>query len=333
MSEIKIEKNFKLNDYSIKLDFYGTEKSNKINLEEITNILEEYFKNKNDSFTMIELVSLVRKACRELNETYLMINITNHEDFYEIVLYDNTNLVIYNTEQKVKNINEINNIEINYTAKSGINIFVEKAPNISLNTKEWLNIVKRITDEKTDYLRRLSELKKISPTLDAKIITIVYRWFYQQNPNFNKADDRIKTQLMIAFLKFFDISLDGIYHFTLNQKRNIVQSSYLTQVMINTAPYGEIKETFNDIRFDEQTKRKVEIIGTELVKEMNQQQNQIVWFKELVNTIYIKNYCVKRNAPSIEIARYSQRTKRLVEANLNHYQKIKTNYHKRLYYK
>lgn len=289
-------------------------KDKSINAEKIKNNINNILKNYEivpDIETILLIIMNVLKDTEFLN---LWVTISKEKDYEEKAEYKRNILNSY-TYIKEESINNVEKIIIDYNLEKGINF------NIIKNKKNDLDISKihQIINEKITKLESIQELKQTNLTYYDKLICKIYNIFYQEKPNFNKNEDRMKAHSMLALLEEFNINTpsnyDSDYSFNLNSK-NIVTSKNLTQKLNKIALFGEIEETFEELNFSKEITKIIEIVGEKIRESMKQQENPIEWLTNLVRIDYVKNNYVASNYSVKEIAAESQNDEETVYSNL-----------------
>lgn len=289
-------------------------KDKSINAEKIKNNINNILKNYEivpDIETILLIIMNVLKDTEFLN---LWVNISKEKDYEEKAEYKRNILNSY-TYIKEESINNIEKIIIDYNLEKGINFNIIKNKKNDLD----ISIIHQIINEKITKIESIQELKQTNLTYYDKLICKIYNIFYQEKPNFNKDEDRMKAHSMLALLEEFNINTpsnyDSDYSFDLNSK-NIVTSINLTQKLNKIALFGEIEETFEELNFSKEITKIIEIVGEKIRESMKQQENPIEWLTNLVRIDYVKNNYVASNYSVKEIAAESQNDEETVSSNL-----------------
>lgn len=322
MTEEKIwmNQNFEYNDGScLEYSFQGKKSDSTIEIEKLKILIANMFQNRNRAPNIIEATTKIKRALKTLKESKLEISVYKNEDFLETVTYRNSKLNTY-YYHKEPNEKEIAEIIFKQDKKQGFNFTINKTKkrkNKEVPTEQIIEIFNR----KTKTLRQLEDLKLIPLSFDEKLISIVYRLFYHENPDFSRSEDKIKAQSMLAFLVDFSITLPEDYCFILNSS-NMVVSLPLARMLNDLGPLGEIKEEFEDIKLCSEAEQTIKIVGQEIRKYMKNQENPVEWFKNLVRINYIKNNRLPSNSSTQTIASESQCSEETVKTNLTLVKKI-----------
>ncbi len=292
----------------IEYEFSGITKDSSISKEQIKKKLNDIFENKKTAPSLVETAKILKECFKEVKENSLQIStlgIDKEQKYYEGACYRQGNLSNYNYHQYPKEDKKGDiTLDYNCTPIKGIqtNFFATDVFSKQCTIEEYSTIFSKC-------INTLNQLRNLTLSeYDKRIITI-YRLFYQENPNFNSQEHRIKTIAMLTFLKEFGIlaprDKDDYYTFNLSNNFSLLSSPKLTLDLQNLALLGEVTEEMSSIELPDWEYQTITKVGQEIRKHMKEQEFPIAWFVNLVRINYIKTYCLLSQNPSQKIAMYS----------------------------
>lgn len=320
MTEISINMK-KTWDYTdgtrIDYEFSGITKDSSISEEQIEKKLNDIFDNKKTAPSLVETAKILKECFKEVKENRLQIS-TYQNKYYEGACYYQGNLSNYNYHQYPKE-DKKGDITLDYicTPIKGIrtNFSITDNYENQCTIGEYSNIFSKC-------INTLNQLRNLTLSEYDKRIIAIYRLFYQENPNFNNQEHRIKTLAMLAFLKEFGIlaprNKDDYYTFNLSNNFSLLSSKELTKDLQNLALLGEVTEGMSSIELPDWEYQTITKVGQEIRKHMKEQEFPIAWFVNLVRINYIKTYCLLSQNPSQKIAMHSN----CPEEKVNKYLKL-----------
>lgn len=326
MNTIRIRKALNLTKGCIEVRFNGIPNGN-ADLDKIDKLLEDFMNNHRHN-CMIENVNIVRTILKDYEEKILVI-FYQDEKGSEIVKYDNFNLFLYEKSQREENSEYCDKYKIKYEPTNGITLDynnhetdVTNYPGIELMSKEITEMIKQIY-----YLKNA---KAIVLDRDDKVLTEIYKLFYNENPDFSSKGINIKVQAMISILAGFGISLDDNYGFSLYGKEKMPLSSGLQQRINKLYPLGEVSKLENNIKLAEEPKKIIKIVGETIRETISNEQNQNEVLITISKVIYAERYSLSTNSDVKKLSEFTERTTDEVESSIKLVKQIETRINKQV---
>lgn len=321
IKHIKINTNYHYEDgTNLDFNFFGTTENINIDQEQLEKNIDNIFLDRKIFPTMMEAVTILKTILKNIQETHLFVNLYKDEVFSQSVIYRFSKLGIYSYHQEITPKHNLD-IHIDYSVRQGLRINVnDKKDNILDNTNM------EILGSQIYLIHQLQNIQGINLLEEDKLLIDVYRLFFQENPNFTKEEDRVKTYSMLALLEEFGVELydDNNEELLFDFDYGKIFSPKLSQKLYKLSSFGEITEPINENLLSTRVKTIIKIVSKKIRENMKIQPNPIEWFQNIVKINYMKNNYLPSDNDELEFAEYTNSSKDTVKQNVKKYVKLTT---------
>ena len=240
ITRIKEYENGERLEFKVEIDnIYETD-----DIEKINNLLDKLIDNQKDCNNMLRNVSFIRTILRDYEEKLLVVKYSNLEGINEIVKYDNGNLYFY--EYDIENKDGYMNLI--YEPKNLDDCFKFIMSNNKDDFSKYPRCYSKEIASQFDGLLqniyKLIDIKGITIDDECKKLIEIYKYFYNEAPNFSDKNINIKIQIMMNILYKFGIKLADGYIFCPYSKGGLPISLEIEHLVNSLFPLGEISEIY-----------------------------------------------------------------------------------------
>lgn len=289
------EKYYKNGDYlEIKYDGNLTEVSD---IPKVKMLIEEFLDKGNSHNDMKRNVIYIRTILDDFIETSLIIKYCNKfGDNYEIIKYENRDLFSYKYQKKF----EFEDVElkVNFVFGQLETKFIDTSCNFIKSTN--IENTKKLSNYVLDQIVALKNTKEIYLDNETKTIIKTYKLFYLENPDFSRKDINLRIQTMVLILNQFNLFTE--YKFSIQD--DILESFKLTEIVNKLLPLGEITVIKDPIKFDEETRKIIEIVGETIREKKSEELTLNEALLVISKTIYAEKFDINAETNPEEILKY-----------------------------
>lgn len=247
------------------------------NPKECMDQLDAYFANLKSLNHLPIIIAILRTILKDIEEIKLNINIYNKNKKITIE-YDHKKLNSLKIYEKIR---EEDNEENYQVLKSSYHI--QKGFSINLNEKKLKSL---------DFQRKFADILQLLTSLNSYFNIILdgekmllcqsYQLFYQENPDFNQKETKLKFHIMEYILSYFDMALTN-YRFTWDKVTSIPLAASL-EFQINEISFlGEIKDITEPDNYI--LPERISLIG----KIIRETATSLEDLKRICNLLYVLN--------------------------------------------
>ncbi len=282
----KLEYKYKKKYDEASLEFYFIGTYDKID-ENVKNIIERFFEENKNPNDMITNVTILRTILRNYKEELLVVKYVDNI-FNLTVKYDRTNLFYY----ELNTINKHGYFHMKYEVGQNLDINFTDYDDTKIIDSPYL---KNELSTSLENLKSLINIKGKPLDVCESILASMYTNFYGKVPNFNSDTINEEIQRMLIILQQFGISIPYSYVFSKNEL-GMPYSKEIEKLLSSAYIYGVALGKFY---IGENTKKKIEIIKNELLKEIIPCK---ISYEDLSKIIYSSGYNLSESTDKLEIS-------------------------------
>lgn len=320
MEPISIKKTLDFINYGIEIKYEGIPKDDSFDSDKTELLLEGFINNRKHN-SMMETVAIVRTMFRDCEEKLLEIRYRNEKE-EEFVKYKSSDLLLYTIIKKQEINNHYTRYKIRYESEYGLKF---EHRNDEFDVADFSRI-DFVSEEVKDTLEKVYHLKNTEALVfnnEKKLLTEIYKLFYNETPDFSNKDIDVKIQTMMYILVEFGISLGDDYRFSLYGKQKMPFSIKLARLVENLYPFGEVIDVKEGIRLKKEAESVIKIVGECVRETISNEKNQNKALITISKILYARMYCLSSGANISEISEFTKRTSEEVETNIKLVKKIK----------